>query len=86
MLRTSNHIHGSAHVIVAVIDVSCFDEVFISKYRYRHKLITVLIGTTILHSSNRFFTNVQNHIFFVNTYKCTSRCIIVSVIKNLNKY
>ena len=42
--------------------------------------------TTILHSSRRFFAKVQNHIFFVNTFKCASRCITISVINNRNKY
>ena len=28
------------------------------------------MGTTILHSSNRFFSNDQNHIIFANAFKC----------------
>ena len=35
----------------------------------------VLSGTTILHSSNRFFPKGQNHISIENTF----RCITVSV-------
>jgi hypothetical protein len=38
-------------------------------------ILTVLLGTTILHSSDRFFSNDQNHITFVNAFKCTFRCI-----------
>ena len=42
--------------------------------------------TTILHFSNKFFIKVQDHIFFVNIFKCTPRCIIISVSNNLNNY
>ena len=38
-------------------------------------ITTVLMGTTILHSSNRFFSNGQNHIIFANAFKCAFRCI-----------
>ena len=31
--------------------------------------------TTILHCSSRLLTKAQNHIFFVNTFKCTPRVI-----------
>ena len=42
--------------------------------------------TTAMCASNRFFTKAQNHIFLGYTFKCTPKCITISVIYNLNKY